>query len=197
MVGVNRVVGATPFPSSKVEVWHASDEGDLREFVFELPQTVRCRSGPKARLNKLSVPCNACPQCFLVGNAIRDYGRRWIDKLAKENLLVNPKSIRVRGPYPCLTLDKLDMDSYVISLRVRQTKPRYLPLEQAEAIVNTEPSYGSIADIYAQGQRAPELIEDNARQRAESDAAMPQVRASWEQMDRERAEHGLPPFKGD
>lgn len=89
------------------------------------------------------------------------------------------------------------MDSYVISLRVKQEKPRYLSLEQAETIVNTEPTQGSVADIYQQGQAAPALIETNARARVASDAAMPEVRKSWAQMDRERAEHGLPPYTGE
>ena len=184
------MVASGGLPNSRVEVWESSDQGDLREFVFELPRSLRCGTG-------LSVPCNACPHCFQVGNAIRDYGRRWIDKLRKQALRVNPGSVRISGPFPCLTMDKLDMDSYVISLRVKQEKPRYLSLEQAETIVNTEPTQGSVADIYQQGQAAPALIETNARARVASDAAMPEVRKSWAQMDRERAEHGLPPYTGE
>lgn len=141
---LNRIVESSRVPSSKVELWHSNDEGDLRELEFRLPRGTSHSS---------------------VEAAFREYGKKWIDHLTSMGLKINPKTIQMEGPFPCLDFDELDMDAYIIQARWKQTKPEFVSISRADELFNNQPddTY-TLADMYRNAASAgPKAIEEQAR----------------------------------
>jgi hypothetical protein len=163
----NRVISSEGLPSKYVEVWHSSDQGDLRELEFELPKGTRSE---------------------LVQQAFSRFGRLWIDDLDKRGLIVNQKSIKCHGPFECLELSMLDMNKYVIELRCSQRYGTQMKHEEAERYIGVEPQPLTLAEMYAQSGKDPSLVEINARQQQLAKERTPEVleRRKQQDLDRQR-----------
>jgi len=169
----NRIVERDKF-SREIEIWHANDAGDPRELMFELPKGLRPETVEKA---------------FLF------YGRQWIDWLDRQGVQVDPRTIRMAGPAPCLELDKLDREQYFIRALCKRVRPEVRRLDEALDLFEHQPVAGSAMRMLLQTTVAPELIEANARAQAAAAKVAPAMRAHQQQVQDWRRAKGLPLFK--
>ena len=171
----NRVVEESQLPQSSVKVYHSSDLGDWRYLIFDLPhplsETMRER-------------------------AYKQLGEAWVLKCAKMGFAINRRSIMpLLGPAPCLELDKLDRRTYCIAARFWVDRPMEVTPETAQTYLETKPVKPSPPiEINQQAERAPHLIEANARAQAEAAKRVPAVQAMQKEAAAFRRDKGLTPF---
>jgi hypothetical protein len=172
-----------------MHVWHAREEGDLREYLFTLPR-LRCPS-QEARGKR----CGECRVCAVVDNEIRWRGKKWIDWLAGQGMAVVLSTVIPHGPYPSLDLAELDMDTYVISARVKREKPLELSLEKAEELFQNQPyedARPGVRHIFK--NLTPEMVEQQARANAEAAMRAPKQRALAARIAEKRRARGAPVY---
>lgn len=173
MPKANQIVDVDRY-SHQYAFYHLHDEGDLREFVFLAPKWASRAS---------------------IENAFSRYGRMWIDR--ERDWQIVPRSIVCHGPYPCLDLEYLDYDVYVITARWRRVKPLVVKGDVAETLVSVLPRKPDVASGFREMKRHPELIEANARANAEAAKKVDKTLAAREEMDRWRRERGMPEFRAE
>ena len=171
----NRVVEESQLPQSSVKVYHSSDLGDWRYLIFDLPHPLSEAMKEKA---------------------YKQLGEAWVQKCAKMGFKINRKSILpLLGPAPCLELDKLDRRTYCIAARFWVDRPIEVTAETARAYLETEPVKPSPPiEINQQAERAPHLIEANARAQADAAKKVPEIQAARKEIAAIRRQKGLKPF---
>ena len=185
---VNEYVERDPFPAvhrPQVQVWHGSDEGDLKELMFLLPKGVSELAREKA---------------------FRDYGKGFLDRGRKQGWVFNPKGrvpglpgegVICHGPYPALEYDELDKEVYIITVRARRERPELMSVEDFEALIAAQPTgRPGLGKIFGDARRlSPATIEEHARAKRDAEKKVEQHRAEIEQKKRDRREAGLPPYE--
>jgi hypothetical protein len=101
------------------------------------------------------------------------------------------------GPYPSLDLAELDMDTYVISARVKREKPLDLPLEKGEELMQNQPDEDGdrpgVRHIW--DNLTPEQIEAQARANAEAQKRVPRQKALAQRIAAKRRARGAPVYE--